>query len=106
MSLFFFFLCGCLCSGPSWAHPASAEPSTGWSSATASKDLVGQPVPSHHASLLCVLYVELLFTFIFFVPPPAGVKIIGGYREMTGEDFGIFIKRVVAGGLAALDGLL
>ncbi|XP_019730117.1 syntaxin-binding protein 4 isoform X2 [Hippocampus comes] len=35
-----------------------------------------------------------------------GVKIIGGYREMTGEDFGIFIKRVVAGGLAALDGRL
>ncbi|XP_061612519.1 syntaxin-binding protein 4 isoform X3 [Phyllopteryx taeniolatus] len=35
-----------------------------------------------------------------------GVKIIGGYREMTGEDFGVFIKRVVAGGLAALDGRL
>ncbi|XP_057682346.1 syntaxin-binding protein 4 isoform X3 [Corythoichthys intestinalis] len=35
-----------------------------------------------------------------------GVKIIGGYRELTGEDFGIFIKRVVAGGLAALDGRL
>ncbi|XP_061561584.1 syntaxin-binding protein 4 isoform X2 [Phycodurus eques] len=35
-----------------------------------------------------------------------GVKIIGGYREMTGEDFGIFVKRVVAGGLAALDGRL
>ncbi|XP_061666529.1 syntaxin-binding protein 4 isoform X2 [Syngnathoides biaculeatus] len=35
-----------------------------------------------------------------------GVKIIGGYRETTGEDFGVFIKRVVAGGLAALDGRL
>ncbi|KAM6898049.1 syntaxin-binding protein 4 [Lycodopsis pacificus] len=35
-----------------------------------------------------------------------GVKIIGGYREMTGEEFGIYIKRVVAGGLAALDGRL
>ncbi|XP_077358790.1 syntaxin-binding protein 4 isoform X2 [Festucalex cinctus] len=35
-----------------------------------------------------------------------GVKVIGGYKEMTGEDFGIFIKRVVAGGLAALDGRL
>ncbi|XP_078147030.1 syntaxin-binding protein 4 [Centroberyx gerrardi] len=35
-----------------------------------------------------------------------GVKIIGGYREFTGEEFGIYIKRVVAGGLAALDGRL
>ncbi|KAK9530922.1 hypothetical protein VZT92_012395 [Zoarces viviparus] len=35
-----------------------------------------------------------------------GVKIIGGYREMTGEEFGIYIKRVIAGGLAALDGRL
>ncbi|XP_031699786.1 syntaxin-binding protein 4 [Anarrhichthys ocellatus] len=35
-----------------------------------------------------------------------GVKIIGGYRGMTGEEFGIYIKRVIAGGLAALDGRL
>ncbi|XP_075891202.1 syntaxin-binding protein 4 isoform X2 [Nelusetta ayraudi] len=35
-----------------------------------------------------------------------GVKIIGGYRELTGEEFGIYIKRVVCGGLAALDGRL
>uniref|UniRef100_A0A4W6E9P3 Syntaxin binding protein 4 n=1 Tax=Lates calcarifer TaxID=8187 RepID=A0A4W6E9P3_LATCA len=35
-----------------------------------------------------------------------GVKIIGGYRELTGEEFGIYIKRVIAGGLAALDGRL
>ncbi|KAM9838124.1 LOW QUALITY PROTEIN: syntaxin-binding protein 4 [Aulostomus maculatus] len=35
-----------------------------------------------------------------------GVKIIGGYKELTGEDFGIYIKRVIAGGLAALDGRL
>lgn len=34
-----------------------------------------------------------------------GVKIIGGYRELTGEEFGIYVKRVIAGGLAALDGL-
>uniref|UniRef100_A0A3Q4G3V4 Syntaxin binding protein 4 n=1 Tax=Neolamprologus brichardi TaxID=32507 RepID=A0A3Q4G3V4_NEOBR len=33
------------------------------------------------------------------------VKIIGGYRELTGEEFGIYIKRVIAGGLAALDRL-
>nr|XP_046233790.1 syntaxin-binding protein 4 isoform X2 [Scatophagus argus] len=35
-----------------------------------------------------------------------GVKIIGGYRELTGEEFGIYIKRVVGGGLAAQDGRL
>nr|XP_020472340.1 syntaxin-binding protein 4-like isoform X2 [Monopterus albus] len=35
-----------------------------------------------------------------------GVKIIGGHRELTGEEFGVYIKRVIAGGLAALDGRL
>lgn len=35
-----------------------------------------------------------------------GVKIIGGYREQTGEDFGIYVKRVVSGGLASVDGRL
>ncbi|XP_034426390.1 LOW QUALITY PROTEIN: syntaxin-binding protein 4 [Hippoglossus hippoglossus] len=35
-----------------------------------------------------------------------GVKIIGGYRELTAEEFGIYIKRVIAGGLAAQDGRL
>nr|XP_040032322.1 syntaxin-binding protein 4 isoform X1 [Gasterosteus aculeatus aculeatus] len=35
-----------------------------------------------------------------------GVKIIGGYRAVTGEEFGIYVKRVVGGGLAAQDGRL
>ncbi|KAM9831255.1 syntaxin-binding protein 4 [Neosynchiropus ocellatus] len=35
-----------------------------------------------------------------------GVKIIGGHRQLTGEDFGIYIKRVIGGGLAELDGRL
>ncbi|XP_056153593.1 syntaxin-binding protein 4, partial [Lampris incognitus] len=35
-----------------------------------------------------------------------GVKVMGGYRELTGEEFGIYIKRVIAGGLAAMDGRL
>ncbi|XP_070846403.1 syntaxin-binding protein 4 isoform X3 [Chaetodon trifascialis] len=35
-----------------------------------------------------------------------GVKIIGGYRELTGEEFGVYVKRVVGGGLAAQDGRL
>lgn len=34
----------------------------------------------------------------------AGVKIIGGCKEQSGEQFGIYVKRVVSGGLAALDG--
>ncbi|XP_024287078.2 syntaxin-binding protein 4 [Oncorhynchus tshawytscha] len=35
-----------------------------------------------------------------------GLKIIGGYRDQTREEFGIFIKRVLPGGLAAQDGRL
>ncbi|XP_063074097.1 syntaxin-binding protein 4 [Engraulis encrasicolus] len=35
-----------------------------------------------------------------------GVKIIGGYRPETGEEFGIFIKRVLPGGVASHDGRL
>ncbi|XP_030631008.1 syntaxin-binding protein 4 [Chanos chanos] len=35
-----------------------------------------------------------------------GVKIIGGYRELSGEEFGIYIKRVLPGGVAAQDGRL
>ncbi|XP_050979570.1 syntaxin-binding protein 4 isoform X3 [Labeo rohita] len=35
-----------------------------------------------------------------------GVKIIGGYREQSGEEFGIFIKRILPGGVAAQDGRL
>lgn len=32
------------------------------------------------------------------------MKIIGGYRGQSGEEFGIFIKRVLPGGVAAQDG--
>ncbi|XP_010129966.1 PREDICTED: syntaxin-binding protein 4 [Buceros rhinoceros silvestris] len=35
-----------------------------------------------------------------------GVKIIGGYRAQTAEDYGIFIKRVLPGGVAAVDSRL
>lgn len=34
-----------------------------------------------------------------------GVKIIGGYREQSGEEFGIFIKRILPGGVAAQDSM-
>ncbi|KAI4889990.1 hypothetical protein NFI96_013248 [Prochilodus magdalenae] len=45
-----------------------------------------------------------IFDFIFWIQ--MGVKIIGGYRELSGEEFGIFIKRVLPGGVAAQDGRL
>ncbi|KAJ8399978.1 hypothetical protein AAFF_G00407080 [Aldrovandia affinis] len=35
-----------------------------------------------------------------------GVKIIGGSRELTGEEYGVFIKRILPGGVAAQDGRL
>ncbi|XP_032858505.2 syntaxin-binding protein 4 isoform X2 [Tyto alba] len=35
-----------------------------------------------------------------------GVKIIGGYRAQTEEDYGIFIKRILPGGVAAVDSRL
>ncbi|XP_038013411.1 syntaxin-binding protein 4 isoform X3 [Motacilla alba alba] len=35
-----------------------------------------------------------------------GVKIIGGYRAQTSEDYGIFIKRILPGGVAAVDSRL
>lgn len=35
-----------------------------------------------------------------------GVKIMGGYRPESGEEFGIFIKRVLPGGVASRDGRL
>lgn len=35
-----------------------------------------------------------------------GVKIIGGYRAQTAEEYGIFIKRILPGGVAAIDSRL
>ncbi|XP_009476801.1 syntaxin-binding protein 4 [Pelecanus crispus] len=35
-----------------------------------------------------------------------GVKIIGGYRAQTAEDYGIFVKRILPGGVAAVDSRL
>lgn len=39
----------------------------------------------------------------FLLVSSAGVKIIGGYRAQTAEDYGIFIKRILPGGVAAVD---
>ncbi|KAJ7317902.1 hypothetical protein JRQ81_004064, partial [Phrynocephalus forsythii] len=35
-----------------------------------------------------------------------GIKIVGGYREQSEEDYGIFIKRILPGGIAAIDSRL
>ncbi|XP_031421308.1 syntaxin-binding protein 4 isoform X3 [Clupea harengus] len=35
-----------------------------------------------------------------------GIKVIGGVKEMTGEEFGVYVKRILPGGLASIDGNL
>lgn len=35
-----------------------------------------------------------------------GIKVMGGVKEQTGEEFGVYVKRVLPGGLAACDGNL
>ncbi|XP_074551959.1 syntaxin-binding protein 4 isoform X2 [Halichoeres trimaculatus] len=35
-----------------------------------------------------------------------GIKVIGGVKEMTGEEYGVYVKRVLPGGLASNDGNL
>ncbi|KAL0993560.1 hypothetical protein UPYG_G00109770 [Umbra pygmaea] len=35
-----------------------------------------------------------------------GIKVIGGVKELTGEEFGVFVKRILPGGLASSDGHL
>ncbi|XP_073350902.1 syntaxin-binding protein 4 isoform X2 [Pagrus major] len=35
-----------------------------------------------------------------------GIKVIGGVKELTGEEFGVYVKRILPGGLASSDGNL
>eukprot|EP00062_Callorhinchus_milii_P022855 gi/632981080/ref/XP_007907392.1/ PREDICTED: synaptojanin-2-binding protein-like [Callorhinchus milii] len=35
-----------------------------------------------------------------------GISVIGGYREQTEEECGIYVKRILPGGIAAQDGRL
>uniref|UniRef100_A0A8C7MIJ1 Si:dkeyp-72e1.9 n=1 Tax=Oncorhynchus kisutch TaxID=8019 RepID=A0A8C7MIJ1_ONCKI len=35
-----------------------------------------------------------------------GIKVIGGMKELTGEEFGVYVKRILPGGLASSDGHL
>lgn len=38
--------------------------------------------------------------------PFSGIKVIGGVKEVTGEEFGVYVKRILPGGLASTDGTL
>ncbi|XP_076852237.1 syntaxin-binding protein 4 isoform X2 [Brachyhypopomus gauderio] len=35
-----------------------------------------------------------------------GIKVMGGVKELTGEEFGVYVKRILPGGLACVDGNL
>ncbi|XP_072882574.1 syntaxin-binding protein 4 isoform X2 [Hemitrygon akajei] len=35
-----------------------------------------------------------------------GIKVIGGFKEQTGEEYGIYVKRILQSGIAASDGRL
>ncbi|XP_005164167.1 syntaxin-binding protein 4 isoform X2 [Danio rerio] len=35
-----------------------------------------------------------------------GIKVIGGVKELTGEEYGVYVKRILPGGLASSDGNL
>lgn len=39
-----------------------------------------------------------------FLLLPTGIKVIGGVKELTGEEFGVYVKRILPGGLASSDG--
>lgn len=41
---------------------------------------------------------------IFFCLFSTGIKVIGGVKELTGEEFGVYVKRILPGGLASSDG--
>lgn len=46
--------------------------------------------------LLCVMGTSL----------PPGIKVIGGIKELTGEEYGVYVKRILPGGVAYADGEL
>lgn len=37
---------------------------------------------------------------------PPGIKVIGGIKELTGEEYGVYVKRILPGGVAYADGEL
>lgn len=51
-----------------------------------------------------VSWVILSVPFSDFLLLPTGIKVIGGVKELTGEEFGVYVKRILPGGLASSDG--
>lgn len=98
--MFVTLLCFRWFPGQSWGRTAPAEPFRGWSSATAGRDWVSPGRLAPTTASRSMVRSDSNFVCVCV----AGVKIIGGYRELSGEEFGIYIKRVVCGGLAALEG--
>lgn len=49
-----------------------------------------------------------LYPLFYYSPcnPSSGIKVIGGVKEVTGEEFGVYVKRILPGGLASIDGML
>lgn len=41
---------------------------------------------------------------VVFLLLSTGIKVIGGVKEQTGEEFGVYVKRILPGGLASSDG--
>lgn len=39
-----------------------------------------------------------------FCTSPLGIKVIGGIKELTGEEYGVYVKRILPGGVAYADG--
>lgn len=37
---------------------------------------------------------------------PPGIKVIGGIKELTGDEYGVYVKRILPGGVAYADGEL
>ena len=37
---------------------------------------------------------------------PPGIKVIGGIKELAGEEYGVYVKRILPGGVAYVDGEL
>ena len=35
---------------------------------------------------------------------PPGIKVIGGIKELTGEEYGVYVKRILPGCVAYADG--
>ena len=63
-------------------------------------------LPPYCIAILVVLEITLAKPEIFSLYIFSGIKIVGGLGEAEEKDYGIFIKSVLPGGLAQIDGML